>query len=144
VPVLEQLEVLPRGEQQCQHQERRNRARLPELALPRLVDLADDQVVPNVFLDCVLERFHTFGDLESCGPSGLLDTAGLKTCATNAMRGNHATRSAARNFALRARGLRSTSSSSAWIGFFVSTRTACFSVRSIARNVCLTIRSSSE
>ena len=51
---------------------------------------------------------------------------------------------AARSLALRARGLRCTSSSLGTIGFFVSTFTAASSLRSSARSVCFTIRSSSE
>ena len=54
-----------------------------------------------------------------------------------------ARRSAARSLALRARGLRSSSSSPGTTGRFVSTRTIA-SARSSARKVCLTIRSSSE
>src|SRR5439155_21975212 len=40
--------------------------RLPEVALARLIDLADDGVIPDVFLDRVLEGFgHGSGQLLS-------------------------------------------------------------------------------
>src|SRR6266849_10497352 len=113
VAMAEQLEMLPRREEQDQHEERGDAGRLPELALPRPVDLADDRVVPHILLDGVLEGLH------------------------------QAILSATRSLALRARGLRSTSSSRGTIGFFVKTCTSpsrCWS----ARSVCFTIRSSSE
>src|SRR5882672_216412 len=106
VAVTEQLEVLPGGQQQDEDQKSGDADRLPELALLGLVHFADDQVVPHVLLDGVLEGFH----------QPIL--------------------SAARSFALRARGLRSTSSS-------FSTRTRPSRWCS-ARSVCFTMRSSSE
>ncbi len=75
------------------------RDRLPQLALPRLVHFADDRVVANVLLDGVLERLQPW-----LAPAILI-----------------ASRSAARSFALRARGLLRTSSSLGTTGFFVST-----------------------
>ena len=58
IAVAQQLEVLPRREEQHDHEESREAHRLPEVALPRLVDLAHDRVVANVLLDGVLERLH--------------------------------------------------------------------------------------
>ena len=58
VAVAQQLEVLPRREQQDEHQEGGDGSRLPQLAVLRLVDLADDRVVADVLLDCVLEWLH--------------------------------------------------------------------------------------
>src|SRR4051812_2911568 len=113
VAVAQQLEVLPGRDQEDEHEEAGDADRLPQLALPRLVDLADDRVVADVFLDGVLERFH------------------------------QAILSAARSLALRARGLRSTSSSPAISGFLVSTCTSA-SRCCRARSVCLTMRSSRE
>src|SRR5437867_6799183 len=112
--------MLPCGKENGQHEERRDGHRFRELALPRLVDLADDRIVPNVFLDDVLERFHTASD---------------RTPKGSVARGQPwPTRSAARSFALRARGLRSTSSARGTSGFFVSTFTPaprCSSRRSV-------------
>src|SRR5262249_9594190 len=116
IPVPQQLEVLPRREEQGNDEECGNAHRLPQLALALLIDLADDRVVADVFLDRVFEGFRH-------------DQA--------------ATFSAARSFALRARGFRSTSSSVGVIGFLVSTFTVPRCCSS-ARNVCLTMRSSSE
>src|SRR5450759_5086409 len=79
-----------------------------------IVHFADDRVVANVLLDRVLE-VHSV----------------------------HANLSIARSFALRARGLRATSSSAATSGSFVKI-TSPSPAFSIARNVCFTIRSSSE
>src|SRR5262249_767220 len=113
VPVPQQLEMLPGREQQDGDEESGDADRLPQLALLLLVDFPDDGIVANVLLDRVLERLHQ--DILS----------------------------AARSFALRARGFRPTSSSRGTSGFFVSTCTSpsrCCS----ARIVCLTMRSSSE
>jgi hypothetical protein len=55
--VAQQLEVLPGRERADQHEKAGDADRLPQLALPRLVHLADDRVVADVFLDCVLEGF---------------------------------------------------------------------------------------
>src|SRR6266508_2457270 len=115
VPVTQQLEMLPGREQEREHEKRGDAERFPELALPRFVDLADDRVVANVFLDRVLER----------------------------LRHGYASLSAARSFALRARGLLWISSSRAMSGFFVSTLTPAPRC-SRPRSVCFTIRSSSE
>src|SRR5262245_43066421 len=114
VAVLHQLEVLPGREQEHDDEQRADRHRSPQLLLPRLVDLADDRVVANVLLDRVLE-----------------------------IGGAHASLSIARSFALLARGLRATSSALASSGRLVSTRIAA-SPWASARNVCLTMRSSSE
>ena len=54
------------------------------------------------------------------------------------------THSAARSFALRARGFRSSSSGWGVIGFFVKMRSGRRLACASARSVCLTIRSSSE
>src|SRR5207247_650188 len=101
-------------------EESRDAERLPQLALARLVDLAHDRVVADVLLNGVLERLH------------------------------QAILSAARSFALRARGLRPTSSTPGTNGFFVSTfiparpRSGRWGLRASARSVCFTMRSSSE
>jgi hypothetical protein len=47
--------MLPRREQQHEHQKRRETDRLPQLAMARLIDLADDRVVADVLLDRVFE-----------------------------------------------------------------------------------------
>src|SRR4029078_1998876 len=114
IAVAQQLEVLPRGEEQHHHQEEPDPGRAPQLLLPRLVHLADDRVVANVLLDRVLEVHRA-----------------------------HANLSIARSFALRARGVRSTSASGAESGRLV-TMPSCSSAFAMARNVCLTMRSSSE
>src|SRR5437762_13512457 len=113
ITMAEQLEMLPCREEQDEHEERGDTDRLRELDLPRLVHLADDRVVAHILLDGEFEGLH------------------------------QAILSATRSLALRARGLRSTSSSRGTIGFFVNTCTSasrCWS----ARSVCFTIRSSSE
>src|SRR4030095_12407329 len=97
--VAEEVEVLPRGEQQGQHEKACDAHRLGEFALTGFVNFADDRIVPNVFLYCVLECLHGV----------------LRWCTY--------VRSAARSLALRARGLRVISSSLGTIGFLVSTRT---------------------
>src|SRR3954470_11180046 len=114
VAVAQQLEVLPRREQQDHDQDPADRERAPDLALTLIVHLANDQVVAYVFLDRVLEVDRT-----------------------------HASLSIARSLALRARGLRATSASAGVTGLRVSTRRAVSPAAS-ARNVCLTTRSSSE
>src|SRR5262245_11599881 len=104
VAVPQQLEVLPRGKKEHEHEKPGDADRLPELALPVLVHLADDRVVAHILLDGVLEGFH------------------------------HAVLSAARSLALRERGLRSISASVGTSGFFVSTCTRasrCWSARSV-------------
>src|SRR5436190_13078763 len=58
VAVAQQLEVLPRREQQHRDEERADARRLPHLALTVLVDLADDGVVADVLLDRVFEVFR--------------------------------------------------------------------------------------
>src|SRR6185503_14586925 len=120
--MAQQLEMLPGGQEEDEHEEAGHADRLPQLAVTLLVHLADDRVVPDVFLDGVFEGFH------GCSPR---------------VPALHAIRSAARSLALRARGLAATSSSRGTIGFLVSTCTRpsrCCS----ARSVCLTMRSSSE
>src|SRR5262249_22462890 len=114
VSVPEQFEVLPGREQQHDDEEETDPDRAPELALPRLVDLADDRVVANVLLDRVLEVHIA-----------------------------HANLSIARSFALRALGLRATSSSAGVSGRLVTMRSGP-SGRASARNACFTMRSSSE
>ena len=55
IAVAQQLEVLPGREQQHEHQHDADAERLPQLALPALVDLADDLVVPDVLANGVFE-----------------------------------------------------------------------------------------
>ena len=98
VAVPQQLEVLPGREQQDEHEERRDADRLPELALPRLVHFPDDRVVANVLLDRVFEGF-----------SHALAAILIRS------------RSAARSFALRARGFVAHFVVARHDGFFVST-----------------------
>src|SRR4051812_37839717 len=113
VAVPQQLEVLPRGKEQRRHEEHGNARSFPQFAQPGFVDFADHGIVADVFFDGVFERLH------------------------------HVILSAARNFALRARGLRATSSSVGTSGFFVSTSIPA-PPRSSLRSVCFTMRSSSE
>src|SRR5262245_51320715 len=115
VAVPEQLEVLPRREQQHRDQKAADTYRPPQLTLPVPVDLADDRVVADVLLDRVFERLR-----------------------------RHASRSAARSLALRARGFLSISASDGITGFFVRTRMATSPLACIPRSVCLTMRSSRE
>ncbi len=124
VAVTQQFEMLPRREQHQEHQQRGNPSRLPQLALPRLVHFTDNRIVAHVFLDGVFESFHVLI------PEGLMWCVGQLR------------RSAALSLALRARGFRCTSSSVGLIGFLVNTLTTSLWAR--ARNVCLTMRSSSE
>ena len=114
VAVLQEFEVLPGRKEHHGDEQATDRRRPPQLALPCLVDLADDRVVAYVLLDGVLEVHRA-----------------------------HASLSIARSLALRARGLRATSSSPGPSGLRVSTRTADSPAAS-ARKVCFTIRSSSE
>src|SRR6185312_113128 len=114
VPVPEQREPLPRREQDDERKKSDDHDGLQQLTLPRFIDLPDDRVVANVFLDGVLE----------------IDCA-------------HASLSIARSLALRARGLRASSRSPATTGFLVRTRSASSAVAN-ARNACLTTRSSRE
>src|SRR5262245_66513516 len=83
IAVLEQLEVLPRREQQYEHEEDTNQRRSPHLAMALAIDLADDRVVADVFLDRVFEGLGRH----------------VRTACSS--------RIAARSFALRARGFRS-------------------------------------
>src|SRR5882672_7509504 len=122
VPVAEQLEVLPRGEEKHRDEEEAEPHRAPHVALPIAIDLAHDWIVPYVFPDRVFECFgrHTDPWRSAC----------QDTC------------SAARSFELRARGLRAISASVGTTGRLVRIfrpPSACS-----ARNVCFTIRSSSE
>src|SRR5205085_4227110 len=114
VAVGQQLEVLPRRKQQHHDQEEADPHGPPQLALSRLVHLADDRVVANVLLDRVLE-----------------------------VQPAHASLSIARSLALRARPLSATSSSDGVNGRLVRIRSPA-SAFAIARNVCFTIRSPSE
>ena len=57
IAVLQQLDALPSREQQHGDEEHAQGHRTPLLLQPALVDLADDRVVPNVFLDGVFESF---------------------------------------------------------------------------------------
>src|SRR6267143_2063431 len=86
VPVAQQLEVLPRREEKHRDEEEAEPHRAPHVALPIAIDLAHDWIVPYVFPDRIFERFgrHTDPWRSACQD----------------------TRSAARSFALRARGLR--------------------------------------
>src|SRR6188768_2108194 len=114
VAMLQQLEVLPGRKQQHDDQEQADPERAPQLALSGLVDLPDDRVVANVLLDRVLEVHRA-----------------------------HANLSITRSLALRARGLRAVSASPGTAGRFVRIRRPSPAFSS-ARNVCFTIRSSSE
>src|SRR2546430_4010987 len=58
VAMAQQLEVLPRGEEQDDHEEAGDADRLPQLALASFVDFADDRVVANVLLHGVLKRLQ--------------------------------------------------------------------------------------
>ena len=95
VAVTHELEVLPRRKEQHRYEQRADADGAKQLPLPRLVDLAHDRVVAHVFLDGVFEVGRA-----------------------------HASLSIARNLALRARGLRATSSSPASIGRLVRIRIA--------------------
>src|SRR5262249_30743605 len=108
VAVPQQLEVLPRRKQQHCDQQTADADRPPELTLPVPVDLADDWVVADVLFDRVFK-----GVGSNAVASGLYAVA----C-------RHASRSAARNLALRARGFLSISASDGITGLFVSTRMA--------------------
>ena len=55
IAMAEQLEVLPGREQQHEDEEDANQRRAPHLAVTLAIDLADDRVVADVFLDCVFE-----------------------------------------------------------------------------------------
>ena len=115
VAVLEQLEVLPCGEQQDRDEKHADGPGSPQLTLTGLIDLADDRVVAHVVLDEVLEVLFA-----------------------------HANLSAARSLALRARGFRVTSSGPGRRGRLVSTWSAISPPRSSSRSTVLTIRSSRE
>ena len=145
VAVAQQLEVLPRREEQHDDQKRRHAGRLPELALPRLVDLAHDRVVADVLLDGVLERLHmALRHGLKAVPSRLKCVVPLSTVCRDRPSGWSDMRSAARSFALRARGLRA--------DFFLARHQRLLRQhlhsrsppRSSARSVCFTMRSSSE
>src|SRR4051812_47977222 len=115
VAVPQQLEVLPRREEQDRDQEGAGANRAPHLLVPFAIDLPHDRVVANVLLDGVLEfRAHDATPI-----------------------------SAARSLALRDRGLRAISASSGTTGRFVRIRRPKLSCCS-ARSVCFTIRSSRE
>jgi hypothetical protein len=58
VAVPQQLEVLPGRKERHEHQQDAHEHRLPQLPLSTVIDLAHNRVVPNVFLDGVLEAFH--------------------------------------------------------------------------------------
>ena len=102
VAVSQQLEVLPGRADQQRQDDRADPRPAPQVAVARVVDLADDLVVPDVLADRVIEGFH------HAPPAAA-------ACAR---------RSAARSLALRARGLRPISSSPGTTGRFVSTRTS--------------------
>ena len=57
VAVRQQLEVLPRREQQHRDEEDADAHRAPHLAMALAIDLPDDRVVADVFLDRVFECF---------------------------------------------------------------------------------------
>ena len=126
VPVAQQLEVLPGPEEHHDHQEGADADGPEHVPVALAIDLADDRVVLDVLLDGVFER--------------LCEHATSAICR---VRVRH-TASAARSFALRARGLWSTSASVGTSGRLVSTRSSGEGPACSARNVCLTMRSSSE
>src|SRR4051812_25182317 len=117
VAVPDEFDTLPDREQEGDDQEGADPDGAPHLAMTLLVHFTDNRVVADVLLDRVFEGFPGH---------------------------DYSARSATLSFALRARGLRSTSASVGTIGRLVST----FSPRSpacwICRSVCLPIRSSSE
>src|SRR5262245_60113684 len=118
VSMTQQLEVLPRGEEQHDDEEHADECRAPHLAVPLAIDLADDRVVADVFLDRVFEGLRRHVRTACCSlPS-------------------------ARSFALRARGFRSTSASVGTTGRFVRMPIAPDACN--ARSVCFTMRSSRE
>src|SRR5689334_22457839 len=106
----------PGPEQQDRDDERADDERADEFALLLPVDLADDRAIPNVLLNRVF-------DVDA-------------HAATSAF-------SSTRRRALRARGLCTTSSSSGRTALRVTIRKIWSSLASF-RNVCLTMRSSSE
>src|SRR5690349_15260936 len=55
IAVAQQLEVLPRREQQHQHQDDADAERLPEILQPPIIDLAHDLVVAEVLANLVFE-----------------------------------------------------------------------------------------
>ena len=55
VAVAQQLEMLPRREQQHADEKDADGDRAPHLAMPLAIDLADDRVVADVLLDRVFE-----------------------------------------------------------------------------------------
>src|SRR5688500_11160294 len=57
IAMLQPLDSLPTREQQHADEEHTDSDRSPLLLQPALVDLADDRIVPNVFLDGVFECF---------------------------------------------------------------------------------------
>src|SRR5262245_10835540 len=130
VAVPQQLEVLPCGKQQNRNEQAEDAERRPQLALPLLVDLTDDLIVANVLSDFVFKGACLIHPSSYAPP---LPAFQLRC-----------DRTAARNLALRARGLAATSSSVAVTGCFVSSETTASSPRARSRSVCLTTRSSSE
>ena len=116
VAVAQQLEVLPGREQQDDDQEH--------------------APIPTDRHSCRCRASSTSRTI------GLLRTSFL--IAYSKSIAAHASLSIARSFALRARGLRATSASAGLSGRFVSDAQRRFAGRSSARNVCFTMRSSSE
>src|SRR5262249_22585594 len=70
-----QFELLPRPHEQPHHKQARNGYRLPELPLPRRIDLSNDRVVEHIFLDGVLEGF-SHDTLSASAPRRPLDGIG--------------------------------------------------------------------
>src|SRR5262245_34652631 len=115
VAVTEELEVLPRRKEEHRNQEHADGNRAPHFQVPLPIDFTDDRVVAHVLFDRVFEfAAHSARPI-----------------------------STARSFALRARGLRSISTSVGTSGRLVRRRSPNSSAAS-ARSVCFTIRSSSE
>src|SRR5262245_33294071 len=115
--MTQQLEMLPGREEQDDNQKHAHGDRSPHLQVALAIDFPDDRIVSDVLADCVFE-FAAHDDV-------------CPVC------------SAARSFALRARGLRSTSAWPGTTGRFVRILSPNPSFCS-ARSVCFAIRSSSE
>src|SRR5687768_12252615 len=57
IPVLLQLELLPGGEQEHDHEEDAEADGAPHIPMAFEIDLTDDRIVPDVLLDRPFERF---------------------------------------------------------------------------------------
>src|SRR5262245_13728296 len=120
IPMSQQLEVLPRPEQQDRDQKEPDSGGSPHLPVPLAIDFTNDGVVADVLLDGVFERVPRH------------------VCLIQRPR------SATRSFALRARGFRSTSASLGTTGRFVRIVRPMSPVVCSERSVCFTMRSSRE